>query len=156
MRIILLGLIALIFISCAEKSGVYPSGENTYTISNQAATGFSGLQDIKTETYKEDDTSVTKHFYDSKDSQVKEAIYLKDGIKKVKHMTAKGVVSKLEHFVDDIREGKEIRYFIEKADGSIKSIKNYVAGKLHGEKLTYNISGEVIKTEMFEEGKPVK
>ena len=53
MRIILLGLIALMFISCAEKSGVYPSGENTYTISNQAATGFSGLQDIKTETYKE-------------------------------------------------------------------------------------------------------
>ena len=43
----------LILTGCAEKSGVYPSGQNTYAISNQAATGFSGLQDIKYEAYQE-------------------------------------------------------------------------------------------------------
>lgn len=52
MKILLLGLL-LLFVGCAEKSGVYPSGENTYSISNQAATGFSGLQDIKSEAYEE-------------------------------------------------------------------------------------------------------
>lgn len=52
MKILLLGLFFL-FVGCAEKSGVYPSGKNTYTISNQAATGFSGLQDIKSEAYEE-------------------------------------------------------------------------------------------------------
>ncbi|MDD3603043.1 MAG: hypothetical protein PHZ17_07040 [Sulfurovum sp.] len=51
MKILLLGL--LLFVGCAEKSGVYSSGENTYSISNQAATGFSGLQDIKSEAYEE-------------------------------------------------------------------------------------------------------
>jgi len=52
LKILLLGLL-LLFVGCAEKSGVYPSGENTYSISNQAATGFSGLQDIKSEAYEE-------------------------------------------------------------------------------------------------------
>jgi len=53
----------------------------------------------KTETYKDGDTFVTKHYYDAKDAYVKEFISLTDGIKKVKHITAKGVTSKLEHFV---------------------------------------------------------
>jgi len=110
----------------------------------------------KTETYKENDTFVTKHFYDAKDAYVKEFIELKEGIKKVRHISTKGVTTKLEHFVDDKRQGQEIRYFISKADGSIKSIKNYENGKLHGEKITYNENGDVIKKEVFEDGKLIK
>ncbi len=110
----------------------------------------------KIETYKEtDDTLVTKHFYNTKDGFVKEFISLKDGITKIKHFTLKGVTSKIEHFVDDKRQGEEIKYFISKA-GSIKSIKNYENGKLHGKKITYNENGEIIKREIFEEGKLVK
>lgn len=43
----------LLFTGCAEKSGVYASGSGTHSITNQAATGISGLQDIRTEAYKE-------------------------------------------------------------------------------------------------------
>ena len=43
----------LIQTGCSEKSGVYPSGSNTYSITNQAATGFAGLQGIQTDAYKE-------------------------------------------------------------------------------------------------------
>ena len=43
----------LILTGCAEKSGVYESGSDTYSITNQAATGLSGLQDIRTNAYKE-------------------------------------------------------------------------------------------------------
>ena len=108
-----------------------------------------------TETYQDGDTFVTKHFYDAKDAYVKELIYLKDGIKKVKHHTAKGVVSKVEHFVEDKRQGQEIKYFVSKADGSIKSTKLYEDGKLHGENITYNENGEIIKHEVFARGKRV-
>jgi len=110
---------------------------------------------IKTETYKDDETFVTKHYYDAKDAYVKELIYLKDGIKKVKHNTAKGVASKLEHFVEDKRQGMETKYFVSKADGSIKSNKLYDDGKLHGENITYNENGEIIKHEVFARGKRV-
>ena len=110
----------------------------------------------KTETYKDGETFVTKHFYDAKNAYVKELIYLKDGIKKVKHNTVKGVASKLEYFVDDKRHGLETKYFISKADGSIKSTKSYKNGKLHGEKITYNEIGNIIKREMFADGKRVK
>ena len=109
----------------------------------------------KTETYKDGDTFVTKHFYDAKDAYVKELIYLKDGIKKVKHITAKGVASKLEHFVENKRQGEEIKYFISKADGSVKSTKLYDDGKLHGENITYNENGEIIKHEVYAAGKLV-
>ncbi len=109
----------------------------------------------KTETYKDGNTFVTKHFYDAKDAYVKELIYLKDGIKKVKHHTAKGVVSKLEHFVEDKRQGQETKYFISKADGSVKSTKLYDDGKLHGENITYNENGEIIKHEVYANGKRV-
>jgi len=112
-------------------------------------------RNIKTETYKDDDTFVTKHFYDAKDAYVKELIYLKDGIKKVKHHTTQGVVSKLEHFVEDKRQGMETKYFVSKADGSIKSTKLYDDGKLHGENITYNENGEIIKHEVFARGKRV-
>ena len=110
---------------------------------------------IKTETYKDADTLVTKHFYDAKDAYVKELIYLIDGIKKIKHTNINGIVTKLEHFVDEKRQGKETKYFISKADGSIKSIKNYDAGKLHGENITYNENAEIIKHEVFARGKLV-
>ncbi len=52
---ILFGLstLALLLGGCAEKSGVYASGSGTYSITNQAATGFPGLQGIRTEAYKE-------------------------------------------------------------------------------------------------------
>lgn len=109
----------------------------------------------KTETYKDGDTFVTKYFYDAKDAYVRELIYLKDGMKQVKHHTAKGVVSKVEHFVEDKRQGQETKYFISKADGSIKSTKIYDAGKLHGENITYNENGEIIKHEVYAAGKLV-
>ena len=111
---------------------------------------------IQTETYQDGDTFVTKHYYNAKDAYVKELIYLKDGIKTVKHHTEKGVLSKLEHFVDDKRHGLETKYYVSKADGSIKSTKSYENGKLHGEKITYNENAEVIKREMFADGKLVK
>jgi len=91
--------------------------------------------------------------HDAKDAYVRELIYLKDGIKKIKHLTTKGIASKLEHFVDDKRQGQEIKYFVSKADGSIKSTKIYDDGKLHGENITYNENGKIIKHEVFATGK---
>ena len=112
-------------------------------------------RNINTETYQDGDTFVTKHFYDAKDAYVKELIYLKDGIKKIKHITTKGDVSKIEHFVEDKRQGEEIKYFLGKAKGNVKSSKIYDDGKLHGENITYNENGEIIKHEVFAQGKLV-
>jgi len=109
----------------------------------------------KTETYIEDNTSVTKHYYDAKDAYVKEFISITDGVKKVKHITRDGVTSKLEHFVDEKRDGQETKYFVSKADGTVKSTKLYENGKLHGENITYNESGKIIKHELFALGKRV-
>jgi len=109
---------------------------------------------VQTETYKDEDTFVTKHYYNGKDAYVKELIYLKDGITEVKHFTTKGVLAKIEHFVDEKRHGLETKYFISKA-GNIKSTKSYENGKLHGEKVTYNEDGEIIKNEIFADGKLV-
>ena len=111
---------------------------------------------IETQTYQDGETFVTKHFYNAKNAYVKELSYLTDGVKKVKYYTEKGVLSKLDYFVDDKRHGLETKYFISKADGSIKSTKSYENGKLHGEKITYNESGEVIKREIFANGKLVQ
>ena len=110
----------------------------------------------KTETYIDGDTFVTKHYHNGKNAYVKELIYIKDGVKTVKHINTKGVASKLEHFVGDKRQGEEIKYFVSKADGSIKSTKSYENGKLNGQKITYNENGEVIKREMFADGKLVE
>jgi len=109
----------------------------------------------QTETYQDGDIFVTKHYHNGKDAYVKELIYLKDGVKTVKHINSKGVASKLEHFVNDKRDGIEIKYFVSKADGSIKSTKSYKNGKLHGPKITYNENGEIIKNEIFLDGKIV-
>lgn len=46
-------LIILVLNGCSEKSGVYASGSGTLSITNQAATGLSGKQDIRTNAYKE-------------------------------------------------------------------------------------------------------
>jgi len=112
-------------------------------------------RNIKTETYTDGDTSVTKHYYDAKDAYVRELIYLTDGIKKIKYTNVNGVVTKIDHFVEDKREGQETKYFISKADGSIKSTKIYANGKLHGENIIYNENGEIIKHEVYAEGKRV-
>ncbi|WP_294966047.1 hypothetical protein [Sulfurimonas sp.] len=107
----------------------------------------------KTETYKLDDTFVTKHFYNAKDAYVKELINEKDGIKEVKHFTDRGVLAKIEHFVEDKRHGLETKYIISKANESVKSTKMYENAKLHGENITYNENAQIIKHEVFAEGK---
>jgi len=122
---------------------------------NQKITTYPNSKNIKIETYQDGDTFITRHFYNGKDAYVKEFISIKDGMKTVKHNTEKGVTSKLEHFVDDKRQGIETKYFISKADGSVKSAKTYDNGKLHGENITYNESGKIIKHEVFAVGKLV-
>jgi len=109
----------------------------------------------KTETYKLGDTLVTKNFYDAKDAYVRELINEENGIKEVKHFTVKGVLAKLEHFVEDKRHGQEIKYLIAKANESVKSSKMYDNGKLHGENITYNENAQIIKHEVFADGKLV-
>jgi|GEM_PF-2357389 antitoxin component YwqK of YwqJK toxin-antitoxin module len=111
-------------------------------------------RNIQTETYIEGDTFVTKHFYDGKDAYVKEFIYLTDGIKKIKYFNINGVQTKLDHFVEDKRQGEEIKYFVSKA-GAMKSSKIYDNGKLHGANITYNEAGQIIKHEVFAGGKCV-
>lgn len=110
-------------------------------------------KNIQTETYIDGDTFVTKHYHNAKDAYVKKLINLKDGIKEVKHFTNKGVLSKLEHFVEDKRHGVETKYAISKANNSVKSTKTYNDGKLHGESITYNDNDEIIKQEVFALGK---
>ncbi len=109
----------------------------------------------KTETYQEGDTFVTKHFYDAKDAYVREFISLTDGVQEIKHFTEQGVLSKLDHFVDDKRHGQETKYVVSKANKSVKSTKIYDNGKLHGQSITYNQTNEIIKHEVFALGKLV-
>ena len=109
----------------------------------------------KTETYQEGDTLVTRHFHTGKNAYVKELILVKDGITKIKHITDKGITSKVEHFLADKRQGLETKYFVSRANGTIKSTKTYDNGILHGENITYNEIGEIIKHEVFALGKPV-
>jgi hypothetical protein len=44
---------ALLFVSCATDSGVVQVGEDTYVITKQAATGFSGMGNLKADALKE-------------------------------------------------------------------------------------------------------
>ncbi|WP_373002951.1 hypothetical protein [Sulfurimonas sp.] len=120
-----------------------------YKISNYPS------KNIKTESYMLGDISVTKNYYDAKDAYVKELINEENGIKEVKHFTVKGVLAKLEHFVEDKRHGQEIKYLIAKANKSVKSIKMYDKGKLHGENITYNENAKIIKHEVYALGKLV-
>lgn len=110
-------------------------------------------KNIQTESYTLGDASVTKHYYNAKDAYVREFITLENGVKEIKHFTEKGVLAKVENFVDDKRDGIETKYFISKADKSVKSTKTYSQGKLHGECLTYSDTAQIIKREVYADGK---
>lgn len=45
--------LALMLISCASNSGVVPIGPDTFMVSRQAATGFSGSGNLKAEAFQE-------------------------------------------------------------------------------------------------------
>ncbi|MCG7565992.1 hypothetical protein MHM95_06795 [Pseudoalteromonas sp. CnMc7-15] len=49
--LITIGFLALL--GCAKNSGVIPYGENTFMVSRQAATGFSGMGNLKSEALEE-------------------------------------------------------------------------------------------------------
>lgn len=110
-------------------------------------------KNLEFETYYEGDTFITKHYHNAKNAYIKELTTLTDGIKEVKHFTIKGVLAKLEYFVDDKRHGIETKYLIPKANKSVKSTKIYEDGKLHGECITYNDNDEIIKQEVYALGK---
>lgn len=44
---------AIVSAGCATQSGVIPAGSGSFNITKQAATGFSGLGNLKAETYQE-------------------------------------------------------------------------------------------------------
>lgn len=46
-------LAALILAGCASNSGITPIGKDTYMVSRQAATGFSGSGTLKAEAFQE-------------------------------------------------------------------------------------------------------
>ncbi len=52
MKVILLTTIILLA-GCASNSGVVQIGQDTFMVSRQAATGFSGSGDLKAETFRE-------------------------------------------------------------------------------------------------------
>ena len=112
-------------------------------------------KNIQTETYTQDDAFITKHYYDDKNNHVRERILIKGPNKEVNSFTQEGVLARSENFLNDLREGLDTKYIISKADKSIKSTKNYAKGKLHGESTTYNLSGNIIKQELFAMGKRV-
>ena len=45
--------IPIVLLGCASNSGVVPIGDDTYMVSRQAATGFSGLGTLKADALKE-------------------------------------------------------------------------------------------------------
>ncbi|SRR5260221_1729825 len=55
MRILFLSC-ALALAGCASYSGVVPAGQDTYLVSRQAASGFSGLGTLKADALREADT----------------------------------------------------------------------------------------------------
>ena len=60
MRILLLVPIILLITGCASNSGVIPIGQNTFMVSRQAATGFSGSGKLKGEAFQEASEYCTK------------------------------------------------------------------------------------------------
>jgi len=112
-------------------------------------------KNIQTESYKLGDAFITKHFYNAKDAYVREFITVENGVKEIKHFTDKGVLAKVEYFVGEKRHGVEVKYFISKAGKSVKSTKTYREGKLDGECLTYNDNAQIIKREVYADGKLV-
>jgi len=53
MKLIALLLPAAFFSGCASNSGITPIGKDTYMVSRQAATGFSGSGTLKAEAFQE-------------------------------------------------------------------------------------------------------
>ncbi len=49
----IIAAICVTFFGCASNSGVVPMGNNTYMVSRQAASGFSGMGTLKAEAMKE-------------------------------------------------------------------------------------------------------
>jgi hypothetical protein len=47
------GCAVLLMVGCAANSGVVPTGPDTYMISRQAATGFSGMGTLKADALRE-------------------------------------------------------------------------------------------------------
>lgn len=47
--LIIISIISFVLNGCAQKSGAMKIGKDTYMISNQAATGFSGIGNLKAE-----------------------------------------------------------------------------------------------------------
>ena len=110
-------------------------------------------KNMQTETYKVGEVFITKHYYDAKDAYIRELIHIEEGVKEVKHFSVKGVLAKVEYFVDEKRHGVETKYSLVKADKSIKSTKTYENGKLHGRCITYNYNSNIIKEEVYANGK---
>src|SRR5437868_10048273 len=52
-RLAILAVITSILVACASNSGVVPIGPDTFMLSRQAATGFSGLGNLKAEALRE-------------------------------------------------------------------------------------------------------
>ena len=109
----------------------------------------------KIETYTENDAFITKLYHNSRSGFVKEFTSEKDGVKEMKHFNDQGVLSKIEYFKNDKREGVETKYLVSKVNKSVKSTKTYSDGKLHGECTTYSATGAIIKQEVFVLGKVV-
>jgi hypothetical protein len=51
--VVLVGVLVLIMSACASNSGVVQTGTDTYLITKQAATGFPGLGNLKSDAMKE-------------------------------------------------------------------------------------------------------
>jgi len=107
----------------------------------------------KIETYRENGVSITKLYHNSRSGFVKEFTSEQDGVKEIKHFNEQGVLSKLEYFKGEKRDGLETKYLVSKPNKSVKSTKTYADGKLHGEAITYSENGEIIKQEVFVLGK---
>ncbi len=52
-KIICLLVLIVVMGGCAINSGVVPMGQNTFMVSRQAATGFSGSGNLKAKTFRE-------------------------------------------------------------------------------------------------------
>lgn len=53
MKVFTSAITVLILLGCAANSGVIPIGKDTYMVSRQAATGFSGSGTLKAEAFQE-------------------------------------------------------------------------------------------------------
>ncbi|MHC6186174.1 hypothetical protein ACYU0V_08560 [Acinetobacter sp. X9] len=49
----LITVYSFLIVGCAANSGIVPMGNNTYMVSRQAATGFSGMGTLKADAMKE-------------------------------------------------------------------------------------------------------